>query len=186
MRGLPLLLSIGLLALGGCGDNGSRPGFLRTAPARSETAPSPQPAASSADRVIRGWADSLRGGDVDQATRYFSLPTVVQNGGLPLRLSTGRQVRAFNVLLPCGARLLRTQAAGRYTLAEFALTERTGAGGGHCDGTGGRGATAFRIVHGKILEWRRIAGLPAPGAPAPEPPPLPPSRPAAPDSGTPA
>ncbi len=186
VRGLSLLLILGLLALGGCGGGGSPPGFVRKAPVPSAKTPGPHAVDSSADRVIRGWSDSLRGGDVGRATSYFSLPSVVQNGGLPLRLSTARQVRAFNVLLPCGARLLRTQAAGRYTLAEFALTERTGAGGGHCDGTGGRGATAFRIVHGKILEWRRIAGLPAPGAPAPEPPPLPPSRPAAPDSGTPA
>ncbi len=186
VRGLLLLLLLGGFALGGCGGNGSGPGFVRTAPARGGKAPGARGADSSDARVIRGWSDSLRGGDVGRATRYFGLPTVVQNGGLPLRLSTAGQVRAFNVLLPCGARLVRTQAAGRYTLAEFVLTERTGAGGGRCDGAGAKGATAFRIAHGKILEWRRISGLPAPGAPAPEPPPLPPSRPAAPDNATPA
>jgi len=181
-----LLLGIaGLLALAGCGGAGPKPAFMKSPPHRT-AGPAPRHADSRDARVIRAWSDALRAGDVDRATRYFSLPSVVQNGGLPLRLSTARQVRVFNVLLPCGARLLRIQAAGRYTLAEFALTQRTGAGGGRCDGTGAKGATAFRISHGKILEWRRIAGLPAPGAPAPEPPPLPPSRPAAPDSGTPA
>lgn len=176
------------LILAACGGSASRPAPGGATSGPASTKPTSRAADASAVRVIRSWSDSLRGGDVDRASRYFALPSVIQNGGSPVRLSTTAQVRAFNLLLPCGARLVRTEAAGRYTLAEFVLTQRTGVGGGKCDGTGAKGATAFRITRGKILEWRRIAGLPAPGTPPTEPPPLPAPRPAPapPIHGTPA
>jgi len=174
--------------LAACGGSASRPAPGRATSGPASTKPTSRATDTSAVRVIRSWSDSLRSGDLDRASRYFALPSVIQNGGSPVRLSTTAQVRAFNLLLPCGARLVRTQAAGRYTLAEFVLTQRTGVGGGKCDGTGAKGATAFRITRGKILEWRRIAGLPAPGTPPAEPPPLPAPRPAPapPIHGTPA
>jgi hypothetical protein len=106
---------------------------------------------------------------VARADGLFSLPTVVQNGTPPLRLRTRAEIHLFDSSLPCGARLVRTVAHHGYVLAQFKLTERAGPGGGHCDGTGNSAATAFRIVAGKISEWRRIANLPGPGGQPPPP-----------------
>ena len=113
-------------------------------------------------RVIRGWVDTLRAGHVAAAAAYFALPSIVQNGTPPIRLRTQTQVRAFNGLLPCGAKLERTFTAGRYVAAVFKLTNRPG---GHCGkGVGLEAATAFVIRKGKIAEWRRVP-LPSEGAP---------------------
>jgi hypothetical protein len=118
--------------------------------------------------VIRGWARALTAGDVKKAASYFALPAVVQNGTPPVRVTSRAQVRAFNALLPCGARLIKTARHGAYTFATFRLTNRVG---GNCGaGTGVLAATAFRIRNGKIAEWRRLPnpgrGQPPPSAPA--------------------
>ena len=119
----------------------------------------------SAQAVIKAWADTLRSGDVNGAAGYFSVPALVQNGTPPLSLMTRAEVRAFNRSLPCGARLLRTYAAGRYTAAVFRLTERPGPG--RCgSGTGETARTAFLVRNGKIREWRRLPDpAPAPAGP---------------------
>jgi hypothetical protein len=155
----------GALALSGCGGGSHKP--ARTA--RTSPAPAAGPAAP-ADQVavVRAWADSLRNGRVTHADSLFSLPVIVSNGTPPLPLTTRSEIHGFDVSLPCGARLVRTVEHHGYILAEFKLTERLGPGGGHCDGPGASAATAFRIVHGKIREWRRIVGLP--GTPPPTPP----------------
>jgi ketosteroid isomerase-like protein len=119
--------------------------------------------------VIRDWARALRAGDVDRAASYFSLPAIVENGTPPLRITSRAQVREFNRLLPCGARLLSTTRHGAYTYATFRLTGRVG---GDCGlGVGGIAATAFLIRDGKIVEWRRLANpaQPLPRTPPPAP-----------------
>jgi hypothetical protein len=94
----------------------------------------------------------------------------VENGTPPIRLRSRAAVHLFDESLPCGARLLRAVSHHGYVLAEFKLTQRSGPGGGRCDGPGDEAATAFRIVRGKISEWRRIPGLPDEPAPAGETP----------------
>lgn len=149
-RALPLLACLALPACGGSGgvfDRSAREGPSRPAD------------------VIRAWADALRAGDVDRAVDQFALPAVVANGTGPLRLGARADIRAFNVALPCGARLLDTTVRDGYVVATFELTDRSGPGAVRpCDGRGARAATAFRIRGGKIREWRRV---PLPGAAAP-------------------
>jgi hypothetical protein len=123
--------------------------------------------------VIRNWSQALRAGKLDKAASYFAVPAIVQNGTPPVRITSRTQVREFNRLLPCGARLLRTTRHGVYIYATFRLTDRVG---GDCGpGAGEIAATAFVIRDGKIAEWRRLpdpavgpqpTGPPAPGSPA--------------------
>ncbi|GAC1523112.1 MAG: hypothetical protein NVS2B6_08650 [Thermoleophilaceae bacterium] len=139
------------LALAACGSST----HARTAPATS----------GGDVAVVRGWAEALAAGRVDEAARYFALPATVQNGTPALRLGTHRLVRAFNASLPCGARILSARPFGRYTIVTFRLIDRPG---GSCgSGVGGLAATAFVIRGSKIVEWRRA---PVPGAPQMPPP----------------
>jgi hypothetical protein len=166
-----------LTLVAGCGGTATGPGASQ---GHERSRARHADAARSGAAVVRDWADSLRGGDVGRAVALFSLPATVENGTPPLELRTRRQVRGFNLALPCGAKVLRTREHAGYTLAEFALTERRGPGGGHCgSGVGGRAATAFRIRAGHIVEWRRIPDIavPAPTAPAPDPSPAPDAQP---------
>jgi hypothetical protein len=113
--------------------------------------------------VIRTWADTLRAGDPDSAARFFAVPVRIANGTPPLTLHSSLAVRAFNESLPCGARLLRTRRKGRYIVATFRLTNRPG---GDCgSGVGDTAATAFRLRHGKIVEWLRVPTPPELGPP---------------------
>lgn len=174
MRASGVLAALLLLVLAaGCGESGGA--------ARSTTTAKRPATATSPDRaVVAGWADALRSGRIARADAYFDLPALVQSGGPPARLRTRAQVHAFDLGLPCGARLVRTLSHHGYLLAEFRLTERAGPGGGGCDGPGELAATAFLIRAGHIVEWRRIAGLPGSGA-SPTPP-----QPEAPPGSTPA
>jgi hypothetical protein len=124
------------------------------------------PGGANADavQVIKSWADELRAGDVAAASDRFAIPSIVQNGTLPLRLTSRAQVEAFNRSLPCGAKLTRAVTSGRFTIATFELTERPGPG--DCRGGVGETAkTAFVIHDGRIAEWLRVAQQ----APATEP-----------------
>ena len=164
-RRLALTLALAV-ALGAAGCGGSSGGDRAAPPKR----PPAGHAARAADvRVIRGWVDTLRAGHVNAAARYFAVPALVENGTPPIRLRTRGQVRLFNEALPCGARLLRTFASGRYVAATFRLTERPG---GDCGkGTGLEAATAFVIRAGKIVEWRRVplpSETPPPTGPKPK------------------
>ena len=117
--------------------------------------------------VINDWVETLSDGDVEHAADFFALPSVVENGTPPLRLSTHRDAVAFNRSLPCGAELVRASADGDLITATFELTERPG---GDCGpGVGGLARTSFRIEDDKITEWRRIpdAGGGEPGAGGP-------------------
>jgi hypothetical protein len=138
----PALLVVAALA--GCGGGGDD----------SEEASVPGGADAEEVEVIRGWADDLRGGDVDAAAEYWGIPSVAQNGTPPLELNSREDVIAFNEALPCGAELTRAETDGDYTVATFELTERPGPG--ECgEGTGESAMTAFVIEGGKIVELRR-------------------------------
>ena len=110
---------------------------------------------ADAVQVIKSWADDLRSGDIPAASDRFAIPTVVQNGTAPLRLTNRGQVELFNQSLPCGAKLTAATSSGKYTVATFVLTERPGPG--QCgNGVGEAAKTAFVIHDGHITEWRRV------------------------------
>jgi hypothetical protein len=143
---LAVLAALCVVALAGCGSSG-----------KEETTISGG-ADADAVRVIKGWADELRAGDVIAASQRFALPSVVQNGTPPIRLTDRSQVEAFNRSLPCGAKLTEAISSGRYTIATFELTERPGEG--ECgNGVGEKAKTAFVIHDGLITEWRRVVDI---------------------------
>ena len=115
--------------------------------------------------VIDEWATALREGDVDAAARFFAIPSVAQNGSVPLRIRDLADAKLFNASLPCGAELTNATPEGGFVIATFTLTERPGPG--DCgEGTGETAQTAFVIEDGEIVEWRRVvpADEPAPGS----------------------
>jgi hypothetical protein len=123
-----------------------------TAPART---PTPKRARITADerRIIKGWSDALRRGHVAAASRYFSIPSVVQNG-VPAFLTSRAEVRQFNRGLSCGAKLLGARrGAAHAVLATFRLTNRPGADCG--TGTGSLAAVRIIIKRHLIIEWLR-------------------------------
>jgi hypothetical protein len=125
--------------------------------------PAPTPAAKPVTRaeiaVIRGWAEAVRRGNVEAATRYFAVPATVQNG--PTVVMRRKKLRMFNRTLRCGAKLTRWQRAPhRFVVATFKLTDRRG---GKCDATPGTlAAVAFLIRHRHIEQWLRVNVPPAP------------------------
>jgi hypothetical protein len=145
---LAVLAALGAVAVGGCGSSGSDEENITG------------DADDDAVEVIKDWSDELRAGDVIAASEHFALPSIVQNGTPPIRLTDRREVEAFNRSLPCGATLIRAITSGRYTIATFELTERPGPG--ECgDGVGETAKTAFEIHGGRITQWRRVVDLPA-------------------------
>jgi hypothetical protein len=147
------------LLLAGCGGGGGS--------TSDSTTPAIPGNADPADvHVIDAWVTALRRGDVNAAAAYFAIPSVAENGPILLHIESVEQARRFNESLPCGARLIRAQSAGRFTTATFRLTERPGPG--ICGpGTGGVAKTSFVIHHGKIDQWRRVgAGGGGPSAPS--------------------
>jgi hypothetical protein len=147
----------GAVALAGCGGGGTakhRAAATTNTTPRQAPAPAGARAADAASvRVIRGWVDAERRGDVAGAARYFDLPALVANGGPPLVLRTRQAVRVWNSLLPCGARLLTATAFRGFVIARFRLTPRPGR---RCDGPGITASTAFKLLHGRIAQWVRV------------------------------
>jgi hypothetical protein len=140
-----------------------------TVPNRPLKIPDPRPtgiaAPAAAVAVIRDWANALRRGDVSAAARYFALPSKMINGSgagaLVLSIHTAAEAVAAQETLPCGARLISTDRRGRYVNALFALTGRSGPGGGNCGGGSGSTArTNFVISGGRIVEWIRAPSEP--------------------------
>jgi hypothetical protein len=145
-RPLAALVATAVVVLAGCGSD-----------PEDETVPGGGD--PDAVEVIKEWADELRAGDVLAASERFAIPSVVQNGTPPIRLTDRREVEAFNRSLPCGAKLTEAISSGRYTIATFELTERPGPG--ECgDGVGETARTAFAIEDGLITQWRRVIDLP--------------------------
>jgi len=166
------------MSLAACGGSDSKkatsssgraapPATAKTTPAPSAQAPRSidprrrgrSPAAAGATKVIRGWADTLRGGDVAGASKFFAPGVLVQldPAQQPVRLQHAGAIRAFNSLLPCGAKLLDATMKGRYVDALFVLGRRPGA---TCDSPGATARTAFVIRGGQIAEWRRLRDEP--------------------------
>jgi hypothetical protein len=162
--------ALAVLALGaaGCGSNSHAQDAAKATPSPKGTA-SPgarggRPASKADQALIRGWADALRAGHVEEAARYFAIPSIVSNGTPPVPLRSRSEVEFFNAALPCGAKVTRVVDTGVFVVATFLLTERPGAG--VCgSGVGGKAATAFMISNGKILQWRRVVE----GEPDPDP-----------------
>ena len=118
------------------------------------TAEVPGGADPAATRVINDWAHTLSRGDVDGAADYFAIPSIAENGPT-VRIDSSADAKLFNASLPCGALLVEAVGHAGYTIATFRLTERPGAG--VCDAAADAEAqTAFKIVDGKIVEWRRV------------------------------
>jgi hypothetical protein len=146
-----------------------------SSPPRHAARPTPTPSSrpptgavtAAEESVIRGWADTLRHGDVELASKFFALPATVSNGGPAYQLRTFAAVRFFNETLPCGARLESTRRTfNGFVLATFVLTERPGEGS--CGtGTGHRARTAFLIRRGKIARWIRAPDPPPPATEGP-------------------
>ncbi len=153
-------VALGVVAgLAGCGAG--RGSQAASTAVRRTTAPAQRPpAATTPTLVVRAWADALRRGDVQAATRYFAVPSRVANGGPPVRLRTRGAVRFFNETLPCGAKVIASEPATHgFIIVTFVLTERPG-GGGCGSGAGQTARTAFRVRHGRITDWLRVQDLP--------------------------
>jgi hypothetical protein len=136
------------------------PGVHTGDPVPTSTATAaPKPVTSSEKRVIKGWADSLRHGQVNAAARYFKVPSAVSNNtpGL-VELTSIDDVREFNATLPCGAKLLRTRrsAADGFVVGVFRLTERKHAPAPCGQGVGAEAAVAFEIADEHIKTWVRV------------------------------
>jgi hypothetical protein len=147
-RTLGAFLALPVLALSACGG-----GDMTSAGTATTTIPGDSDPADV--RVIDDWVTALRHGDVDAAAGYFAIPSVAQNGPILVRIRSIEDAVQFNESLPCGARLIRADSAGKFTTATFRLTERPGPGS--CGpGTGSVARTSFVIRDGKITQWRRI------------------------------
>ncbi|HEY3191451.1 MAG TPA: hypothetical protein VGJ61_01620 [Solirubrobacterales bacterium] len=147
-RAIAALATLSIALLSGCGSSSSDTSV-------------PGGANPDAVRVIEQWADELRAGDVIAASERFAIPSVVQNGTPPIRLTDRREVEAFNRSLPCGAKLTEAIQSGKFTIATFELTERPGPG--DCgNGVGETAKTAFVIRDALITEWRRVVDVGTP------------------------
>ena len=149
------------------GDDGSggapAPSPVPDLPEGVPTSPDgPAPAGSEA--VIRRWLAAVREGDFDAAAATFAPGAKVQNGGPVLRLKGRREAKAWNAMLPCGAKLTTARGAKGYAVLEFRLTDRRGSPCG--SGTGAPAYGAIKVRDGKITEWYR---LPDPVAPSGDP-----------------
>lgn len=119
-------------------------------------APTGMPPGSAAVKVIKGWSSALRRGDVRAAASYFARPSELLNGQVLFTIRTLAQAEAANETLPCGAKFVSADQRGRYVNALFALTSRTGPGGGSCgSGTGQTARTNFLVSGGHIVAWIR-------------------------------
>lgn len=166
MRRLAWIAPLLALGLSACGSGNDAERFSLTTPGTDDMVVReiegsakprrgrPRPAEV---RVIRGWADALRTGHVNQAARFFAVPVTVLDGVNPLRqLSDRAAVLEFNRGLPCGAKLVEAERGeDSLVLATFTLTQRTGPGARPCTGEGNLVATKFLIENRRIKQWLR-------------------------------
>jgi hypothetical protein len=166
MRRLAWIAPLLALGLSACGSGNDADRFSLTTPGTDDMVVreiegsakprrgKPRPAEV---RVIRGWADALRTGHVNQAARFFAVPVTVLDGVSPQRrLEDRAAVLEFNRGLPCGAKLVKTERGeDSLVLATFTLTQRTGPGARPCTGEGNLAATKFLIEKRRIRQWLR-------------------------------
>jgi hypothetical protein len=166
MRRLAWIAPLLVVGLGACGSTSDADRFSLTTPGTDDMVvrevggsakPPPAKPTRTELRVIRGWADALRTGHVNEAARFFAVPATVLDGTNPLRrLPDLAAIRDFNKGLPCGARLLDAQRdQGAFVIATFRLTQRTGPGARPCTGEGALVATRFLIEKRRIVQWLR-------------------------------
>jgi hypothetical protein len=166
MRRLVWIAPLLVLGLGGCGAPSDAERFSLTTPGTDDMVvrevdgsakPPPDKPTRAEVRVIRGWADALRTGHVDEAARFFAVPAIVLDGTNPRReLEDLADIREFNRGLPCGARLVETERGqGSFVIATFRLTQRKGPGARPCTGEGSLAATVFLIERRRIVQWLR-------------------------------
>jgi hypothetical protein len=176
--GAPLvLLLVGVaLAVAGCGSTShsshtssthSRTTARRQAnpvpPSNTVPAHAPHPADARTVRVIKGWADALRRGDVRGAARYFHFPSFFAPApDQEVTLHSIAEAEAVNAALPCGAKLISVvKVGGPFVQALFRLTGRPGRGGSACSpGAGQTARTNFEIKSGRIRAWIRAPDAP--------------------------
>jgi hypothetical protein len=159
--------SVVAVGLAGCGSMSDSERFSLTTPGTDDTVvrevgggeekPVPKKPTRGEVRVIRGWADALRAGRVNEAAGFFAVPALVLDGTNPQRkLPNIGAVRDFNRGLPCGAQLVKAvRGQGRFVIATFRLTERTGPGARPCGAVGNLADTAFLIEDRHIVQWLR-------------------------------
>jgi len=82
MRALAAGVAIASVALAACGGSSSS-----TSPPGT-----PGDADSAEVATIKGWVGALQEGNVAKAAGYFAIPSVVQNGGPPVRIGDRRYV----------------------------------------------------------------------------------------------
>ena len=156
-----LLLSViacisAVFLFAGCGGEQTTTITGSTEDPTSTTSKAPDVAGADPEdvKVIEGWSDALRKGDVKAAADYFAIPSTAENPPLLTKIASTKAAIAFNDSLPCGAKVISAHTEGDLTTATFRLTDRPGGGCG--TGTGGKASTSFDIENGKIVEWRRI------------------------------
>jgi hypothetical protein len=163
MTAVRLLTALLVLAaaLAACGGSDTKRFDLRTPPSgppapTTKALTAKEPVTKAEERVIRGWTSQLRHGHVARAARYFGLPAVVANGFDPVTISTRKEARQFNKLLPCGAVVTKLERQVHHlVLTTFRLVDRTGPGAHPCGG-GGTAQSALRVEHGLITQWYRV------------------------------
>ncbi len=166
-------LAVCALPAAGCGGSGTSllshppkgtdPGAApqqKLPPLAAGPVPAPPPTGAPADpaavAVIEAWSSALRHGDVRAAASYFARPSELLNGQVLFTIHTLAQAETANETLPCGAKFVSADQRGRYVNALFALTGRSGPGGGSCgSGTGQTARTNFLVSAGHIVAWIR-------------------------------
>ena len=172
-----LLIVVPLSACGGCGP-AARTGATHRRAAPNDTAvrralhlPDRVPlratgsAPASQVRVVRGWLDELRRGQVARAARSFAVPSRFQNFGTVALIRSATEALVVTASLPCGARMTTVGGAAGFVVYEARLTDRPGGACGAGVGAVVRGAVLVR--HGRMVEWYRLPDRSQPGRGAP-------------------
>ena len=162
MRLTPIVVV--LVGLAGCGGGDKR---AQTTPVR--TLPPPEirglspliptqavgPAPAGAPAVLRAWAAAVRRADWGRAADLFARGARVQTGPDVQRLTTRNLALAWNISLPCAARVERIGGAKGYAIVRFRLVERPQGACGEDLGEVAR--TAIRVDDGRIVGWYALS-----------------------------
>jgi hypothetical protein len=134
------------------------PSATATATPKATATPSAGKVTAAEKRIIKGWSDSLRKGQVEAASRYFQIPVLISNNTPGyIILGTQDEVMEFNRTLPCGAKLIRTRrGADGFVVGDFKLTERKNSPAPCGTGVGATASVAFQIDKGHITKWVRV------------------------------